>query len=57
MNVSKAVEIWLDYHKAHSKKNTVRAYESILFKFCREFDKRRLNELSNNDGILLKRKR
>ena len=51
MNVLKAVEIWLGYHKAHSKKNTVRAYESILFKLCREFDKRRLNELSTNDML------
>ena len=31
------------------KKNTVRAYESILFKFCREFDNRILNELSTDD--------
>ena len=31
------------------KKNTVRAYESILFKFCREFDNRILNELSIDD--------
>ncbi|MBW2643486.1 MAG: hypothetical protein JRC89_08975 [Deltaproteobacteria bacterium] len=49
MNVLKAARIWLGYHKAHSKKNTVRAYESILFKFCQEFDNRRLNELSTDD--------
>jgi hypothetical protein len=27
MNVSQASKIWLDYHKTHSKKATVRAYE------------------------------
>ena len=49
MNVLKAAKIWLDYHKAHSKKNTVRAYESILFKFCQEFGDRSLGELSSDD--------
>jgi len=29
MNVLKAARIWLGYHKAHSKKNTVRAYEGV----------------------------
>jgi len=27
MNVSQASKIWLDYHRVHSKINTVRAYE------------------------------
>ena len=26
MKLSKVVKIWIDYHKTHSKKNTVRAY-------------------------------
>jgi hypothetical protein len=26
MKLSKAAKIWIDYHKTHSKKNTVRAY-------------------------------
>ena len=33
MNVSKAGKIWLDYHKTHSKKTTVRAYEWVIDKF------------------------
>ena len=26
MKLSKAAKIWVDYHKTHSKKNTVRVY-------------------------------
>ena len=33
MNVSQASKIWLDYHRAHSKENTVRAYEFTIAKF------------------------
>jgi integrase/recombinase XerD len=36
MKVSKAAKIWIDYHRTHSKKNTVRAYESLISKFCKE---------------------
>jgi len=32
MNVLQASKIWLDYHRAHSKKNTVRAYEFTIEK-------------------------
>jgi len=30
MKMSKAAAIWIDYHKNHSKKNTVRSYHSVL---------------------------
>ena len=30
MKVSKAAKIWIDYHKAHSKKNTMRSYWSVI---------------------------
>jgi len=30
MKVSKAVTFWLEYHKANSKKNTVRVYEELI---------------------------
>ena len=33
MKVSKVIEICLDYHRNHSKPNTVRSYEAILTKF------------------------
>ncbi len=46
MYVSKAAIIWLDYHRAHSKKNTVRAYEWVINKFCEKVGELDLNELS-----------
>ena len=38
MKLSKAAKIWIDYHKTHSKKNTVRSYRAIVERFIREFD-------------------
>jgi len=49
MNVSQASKIWLDYHRAHSKKNTVRAYEFTIAKFNENFANLNLNEVSTDD--------
>jgi integrase/recombinase XerD len=49
MNVSQASKIWLDYHRAHSKKNTVRAYELTIEKFNQNFAGRNLKEVSTDD--------
>ena len=46
MNVSKTAKIWLDYHRAHSKKNTVKAYEWTINKFCDQFGDIELLELT-----------
>jgi len=51
MVVSKTAEIWLDYHRAHSKNNTVRAYEWTIGKFCEEYGDTDLMDLSV-DNIL-----
>ena len=51
MNVSKTANIWLDYHRAHSKINTVRAYEWTIGKFCEEYGDTDLLDLSV-DNIL-----
>jgi integrase len=51
MNVSQASKIWLDYHRAHSKQNTVRAYEFTIIKFSRNFANQILSEVST-DNIL-----
>jgi site-specific recombinase XerD len=51
VNVSQASKIWLDYHRAHSKKNTVRAYEFTIAKFNQNFADLNLSEVSA-DGIL-----
>ena len=49
MNVSRAAQIWLDYHRAHSKENTIRNYEFIITKSCHKFEDLDLNEVSTND--------
>ena len=49
MNVSQATKIWLEYHRAHSKCNTVRAYEFTIAKFDQNFENLSLNEVSTND--------
>ena len=36
MKVSKAATIWIDYHNTHSKKNTVRSYQSVIDRFCQD---------------------
>ena len=49
MNVSQASKIWLEYHRAHSKHNTVRAYEFTIAKFNQNFANWDLNEVSTDD--------
>ncbi len=47
MKVSKAIKICLDYHRNHSKPNTVRSYEAILTKFGLMFGDKELEEISS----------
>ena len=49
MKVSQASKIWLDYHRAHSKPNTVRAYEFTITKFNQYLADKNLNEVSADD--------
>jgi integrase/recombinase XerD len=49
MKVSKAIKICLDYHRNHSKPNTVRSYEAILTKFGLIFGDKDLEEISSDD--------
>jgi integrase len=49
MNVSQASKIWLDYHRAHSKKNTIRAYTFTITKFNQNLANLNLNEVSADD--------
>ena len=51
MNVSQASKIWLDYHRAHSKDNTIRAYEFTITKFNQNFADLNLNVVLT-DNIL-----
>ena len=49
MNVSQASKIWLDYHQAHSKYNTIRAYKFTITRFNQNFADLNLNEVSTDD--------
>ena len=49
MNVSQASKIWLDYHRAHSKSNTVRAYEFTIAKFNQNFANLNIKGVSTDD--------
>ena len=52
MNVSQAVQIWLDYHRANSKENTVRAYQWTISQFCGVFGDTDLLDMSVDDIYL-----
>jgi site-specific recombinase XerD len=49
MKVSQASKIWIDYHRAHSKHNTVRAYKFTIAKFNRNFANLNLEEVLTDD--------
>jgi site-specific recombinase XerD len=49
MIVSQTSKIWLEYHRALSKCNTVRAYEFTIEKFNQNFANLNLNEVSTDD--------
>jgi integrase len=51
MNVKQASKIWLDYHRAHSRNNTIRAYEFTISKFNQDFSNLNLQEVSTDDVL------
>jgi integrase/recombinase XerD len=51
MKVSRAVQLWLEYHKSNSKDNTLRAYEAIFSKFRQEFGGKELDELASDEVL------
>ena len=46
MRVSEATKLWLEYHKSHSKENSVRAYKLILSRFCKDFGSADVKEIT-----------
>jgi hypothetical protein len=38
MKISQAAKIWMEYHKANSKKNTIRAYKWVINRYCDQSD-------------------
>ena len=49
MKVSKVTEICLDYHRNHSKPNTVQLYEALLTNFGLIFGDKDLEEVSSEN--------
>jgi integrase/recombinase XerD len=46
MQILEAAKFWLEYHKSHSKENSIRAYKLVLSKFCEEFGSTELNKIT-----------
>ena len=51
MKVSGAAKLWLEYHKCHSKENSIRAYLLVLTKFCDEFGSDDLKEITTERAL------
>jgi integrase/recombinase XerD len=51
--VSKAAKIWIDYHKAHSKKNTLRSYQSVIDRFCLDSGDFEIQQVTPDDVLTL----
>jgi len=51
MKVSDAAKLYLEYHRSHSKVNSLRAYELILSKFCEDFGNESMEDL-RTDRVL-----
>ncbi len=51
MKVTKATKLWLEYHKCHSKENSIRAYKLVLTKFCDEFGNENLEEITTERAL------
>jgi hypothetical protein len=51
MKVSQCVHYWLEYHKLHSKKSTLKTYQSVLSKLTVQFGERDLDSLTPEEGV------
>jgi integrase/recombinase XerD len=52
MKVSQAVTFWLNFHRANSSNNTIRAYEELLARFCQENGENNLKELTSDEVLV-----
>ena len=48
MKLSEASKLWLEYHRAHSKENSIRAYEALLGRIYEEFGDANLEDLTTD---------
>lgn len=51
MKVSQAIDFHLQYHRANSKKNTIKTCEFVLHRFSNQFGKRDLASLSQEEVL------
>ena len=51
MQVSEAAKLWLEYHKCHSKENSIRAYRMILIQLCEEFGPENLEDITTERAL------
>ena len=49
MQVLKAIEIWLEYRRSHSRDNTLKAYHMVLSNFNREFGERDVQDITSDE--------
>ena len=51
MQVSEAAKLWLEYHKSHSKENSIRAYRPVLTQLCEEFGAENLEDITTERAL------
>ena len=51
MQVSKAIEIWLEYHKSNSRENIRKAYQVVFSNFSREFGERDVRRIISDEVL------
>ena len=51
MQVTRAAAIWLEYHRSHSRENTLKSYQAALATFLDQFAERRIGEISTEDVL------
>ena len=51
MKVSQAATFWLNYHRANSSENTIRAYKELLERFCQENGDKDLKEITSDEVL------
>ncbi len=49
MQFSRAATIWLEYHRSHSRENTLKSYHAALAAFLAEFTDRQIGEISTEE--------
>jgi len=50
MKVAQGIHYWLEYHNLHSKKSTLKTYQSILSKLTVQFGERDLSSLTREEA-------